>query len=275
MNIPSFKASPDDFAEFIKIVGENPKNKSKITIEIQEYLKNKSKRSRTISARNAINAIALPSLKKLSLIRGSGNNIELNENGVLLYKAIREGNHGRFVRLFSKLIIEFDKNEVHLLNLLSTFKKQFTFIELLKLARENGYESVKGDDKLSKWLNFLVYSGALIREGNQFRITNIEINLEKPKVTDSEFLQVLLNTYTYLNTRFNYANYVPVPKLRSILCEKFSKNGFMSYDFDEYLIKLYEKDTLKIVFSKPGKRVYDGLRVGKNYYYYVSIYNES
>lgn len=275
MNIPSFKAAPEDFTEFIKIIGNNPKNKGKITTEIHEYLKNKSKRKAVISVRNAINAIALPSLKKLSLIQGRGSDIELNENGKLLYDAVRKGDQGRYIRTFSKLIIEFDKNYVHLLELLSKLKRPFTYQEIVELAQGNGYELAKKDDKISKWLNFLVYSGALIRDGKEFRISNIKLNGEKPNVTDVEFLKTLLELYDYLNVELKYANYVPLPKIRNILCEKFSNRSFLSYDFDEYLRRLYEKGTPKIVFSKPGKRVYEGLRIGKNYYYYISIYNQS
>jgi hypothetical protein len=280
MRIFSIKAAPEDIQVFIEILGRNEENISKAKTEIQRYLQEKSIRKNTRQERNSIYAIALPSLRKLAVIDGHGTELRLNTNGKQMYDIISKGKEMEYRKMFAKIIIQIDKKENHLIEVIQKMNKsEISLKDVINEAKNNGYEFTKNDDKLIKWLRYLEYAGLLRKNENNIRLAiSAKWNENEIKVSMKKFEAVFFKAYNFINiTKMRNANYVAIPDLRLQVCKNLSENGFTTFDFDNYFRKIYQNGikSRQILLSKPGRRVSDGIKIGEKYYYYISIYAQT
>ena len=186
MKIPSLKASPSDIEIFIKIIGDNTGNIKIIYDQIYTYLKTKSTRKYEIVERNTRFAIALPSLKILSLIEGKGSKIRLSPNGLQLYHALQRSTT-EYRNKFSRLIDQIDRAKFKFIEIIENMNTNTISIEEIKSEfNKRGYNVMKNDDKITKWLRYLEFAGIIHKTETGYRlIKNINFD-QRDKVSISK-----------------------------------------------------------------------------------------
>lgn len=273
--IPSTKAAPEYLPDLLKIIDRNTGNIENMKREIHEYLLNKSSRGKR-NEYNSVYAIAFPTLKRLELIQNKGADVSLSQDGKLLLKRFNEKGLNEYKKLFAKILLRVDKEKAHVVgNLISFDKETASFEEIVNHLRENGVDTNLKDDRLRRWLRFLLYVDFIKDFDKKFIINKSQIkSIEKVKkpVNFDAFLDVLTQEYNKLKIKNRGNIYVKIPELERQVCEKIE--NFTTFDFREYLKKLKNHKIIgkKIIFSKPGARETGGIKIDNVYYYYISIY---
>jgi len=274
MKIISTKLNPKDIYPILEIFKKND-SVDIIKEKIHEYLSIVSPTGK-ISKRNAIYALALPTLKRLGLLNGSGKNIHLTSDAELLLKKYEEEGTLSYKKQLAKVIYNTDKNNAGILDLLYNNNiNEISKENLIELLKNNKIETKINDDRLNKWLRILNYVD-FIEYNNYLKINRFQINsiLSDKVVDDDIFINTLLKSYKELVREKRGNPYIPIPKLQSKVCNELLDKGLSTYDFRKKLVNLLQKENSKynILLSKPGAREPNGLRINGEYYYYLSIY---
>jgi len=92
---------------------------------------------------------------------------------------------------------------------------------------------------------------------------------------DELFRRLLFEGYEKLKRRTGGSPYVLIPDLRSYVIGRLSEQGMFidEAQFDDFL-RRQPRVTVEyiILLSPPGRREAGGIWIGKDYFYYVSIY---
>ena len=276
--IPSTKASPADIIELIKIVKEFTGNIDIMRKKIHEYLLKKSRRG-IRDEYNSVYAICFPTLKRLDLIKGKGATIHLSPDAEALIRTYEDKGTLGYKKLFAKIILRIDLEKAHVSENLRNFKKDHVSLdEIAKYLKSKGIDTNEKDDRLKKWLRFLKFVNFIEEEDNKIRINKFQINsifCGKKAISFNKFLNAFFTSYEKLQSKSRGSKYIKIPDLEKEVCLKLQDYNFTTFDFRINLTRLRRKmiDNKKILFSKPGAREKDGIKINGIYYYYISIFN--
>jgi hypothetical protein len=144
---------------------------------------------------------------------------------------------------------------------------------------EQGLTPVMLADRLAKWSAYLEYARFVdLRDANiTLNPAQIEASLaaNKVEVADELFRRLLFEGYAELKSHGMGSVYVPIPDLRRYVAKHLLQQGMpiSEAQFDD-LLRQQPRVTEEhvILLSPPGRRSDRGIWIGKDYYYYVSIY---
>ena len=276
--IPSTKASPSDVIELIKIVKEFTGNIDVMRKKIHEYLLKKSRRGRR-DEYNSVYAICFPTLKRLDIIKGKGENVHLSPDGEALIRTHEDKGPLEYKKLFAKIILRVDFEKAHVLENLVNFNKEHVSLEeLVQYLQSKGIDTNEKDDRLKKWLRFLKFIEFIEEEDGKIRINKFQINsilYGKKVINFNKFLNVFLSSYEKLQSKSRGSKYIKIPDLEKEVCLRLQDYNFTTFDFRVSLKRLRRRriNNNKILFSKPGAREKGGIKINGIYYYYISIFN--
>ena len=277
MKIISTKLNPKDILPILQII-RNYQDIVVIKKHIHDYLESVSVTG-SISMRNAVYALALPTLRQLNLITGRGKYVQLDVDGNLLLETFEKDGSEAYMRLLAKIILRADRENANVLGILRKSKKnRFTKKEIVRELSKHNIETSERDDRLVKWLRTLKYVGLIDRSNEHYRLNNYQINaLQKDTNVSSEaFSASLIKSYEKIVSKRRGNPYIPIPVLEREVCSLLSDEGFTTFDFRKRLVDMKNKkmDNYRIFFSKPGAREAKGLRIDGKYYYYVALFRE-
>jgi len=155
MKIPSIKLNPKNILPVLKIIQENEGNIDSIKRNIHAHLLHVSKRGK-ISERNAVYALAFPTLRRLNLLTGKGEHVRLGVDGKTLLKTYEMKRTDKFRRAMAKVILRADRESANVLETIKDLsKKQVSKEEIAAKLMEKGVETSATDDRLIRWLGVL------------------------------------------------------------------------------------------------------------------------
>ena len=238
---------------------------------------------------------AKPACERLHLITGQYKNrrLELTHDGETLLEAYQKSNTD-FLDTFGKLLLYWDKREkkvVHTLLKLYNVKGPDSYpgcpIALRELVSELNEIGIKITiDVLIDLLELYKETGIVKLKLSQDSLKNyVQLNIQRyqkleskklypsPKdISNDTFFDYLYDSYTSLLSRFHGSKYVPIPQLRKKVCSKRYLN-IPENVFDEKLIRLpFSIKGMRIAFSPPMEKRTNGVLKGKDYYYYLAIF---
>lgn len=276
--IPSTKAAPADILDLMQIISENVGNLERMKKEIHKYLLKKSLRGKR-NEYNSVYAICLPTLKRLDLVEGEGNNIRLSQDGEVLINTYKNKGDLEYKRLFAKIFLRIDFEKAHVVeNILKYDSEYVSFNKLVEYLKENGVDTDEKDDRLKRWLRLLKFVNFIEEEGDKLRINKYQINgilYGKHKISYERFIDTFFEAYERLQQKGRGSKFVKIPDLEREVCKRLKTYYYTTYDFRQSITQLRGKqiDNKKIVFSKPGAREKGGIKIEGNYYFYISIFN--
>jgi len=94
-------------------------------------------------------------------------------------------------------------------------------------------------------------------------------------VTPTIFFERVLEAHQKLAKERKGNPFVPIPEIEREVCSQFVDEEFTTFDFRQRLSDLKGKKVkgYTLVFSKPGFRKANGLRIKGEYYYYMAIFS--
>lgn len=270
----------------LKCIERNEGNILSMKNCIHSYLQRHSHRKKQRNMRSDVYGIALPSLRKLKLIAGRGQLLQLNSNGKLLLKSYSSGGVAEFKYQFGRILHEIDKKNCKVIPSLVEISERenrnvVRYEELVSTLLNKGIETYEKDERLKKWLPFLEYVNLIERMDKTLFQVNLklvkEYRLKKPTAPFKLFETTLFEEYERLEAKEGI--YVPIYILIMSVCSKLIEKGyyFNTFDFEKFFVDLLNKygslEKKKILLSQPGKREEEGIYVDNTYYYFISIYN--
>jgi len=286
MKLITIKATPHMILGLLKCINENEGNIPNMKNCIHLYLQKLSGKEKQRNIRSDVYGVALPSLRKLKLIRGHGRLLRLNSNGKLLLRSHSAGGIDKFKHQFGRLLLDIDERNCKIVSSLvdiSSIKRSDSVSHgrLVKALVEKGIETREKDERLRKWLPFLKFV-SLIREVKENTLqVNFELlesyKMERTIVSSEAFEEIVFEEYQKLEIKEGV--YVPICMLSERTCARLIERGdsFTTFDFERYFIALLNKysslEKKKILLSQPGKREEEGMYIDNTYYYFVSIYD--
>lgn len=284
--IPPVKAKPESIPYLLKIISDNEGDYKAITKDVYEYLCTITLKKKKPSIKNLVRAVALPTLRHLLLIGGTGNDTSISARGrVLLNKSLSEFDEvseSNFRKSFAEYILKLERRYFipvsdSSLSLTESLEGQFFDISsLLKHIQDEFGEKATNTDRLRRWLSYLKYVGFIKDTGKAgvYRLHKHQIKaaeISKTEVPDSDFKQKLISEYYELASSYQTLGYVAIPKLRHAVCVSFD-GRLWDEDFDRILKKIKKEDETYIIgFAEPMSRKSGGLHLNGRYYYYVVI----
>lgn len=277
MKIISTKLNPKDILPILRIINDSDRV-DVIRNRIYEYLNSVSPRGH-ISMRNAVYALAFPTLRQLKLVIGRGKYIRLDADGQLLLETYDKQGKEEYMRLLAKTILRADTENAAVMGILSEGKKSsFTKEEIVRKLLQNDVDTSADDDRLVKWLRILKFVGLIEWSDNLYSVNHLQINaLQKnANVSSKSFNLTLIDSYEKLMKERRGNPYIPIPLIEREVCSRLSDRGFTTFDFRKRLVSLKGRkiDGYRLFFSKPGAREPNGLRINGQYYYYVALFKE-
>ena len=278
ISIPAIKLNPKDIPPILKII-KQIEDPTIVREKIHQYLLAESPTG-SISFRNAVYALSFHTLRVLKLIEGRGDKLRLSVDGQILLNAyVNEGIDG-FKKEMAKIVARVDQENA---NVLESIKRigsgVFEAAEVERQLVAMGVDSPSRGGKLTKWLRLLQHVRFIDRlndeyKYNEYQVMAIDKGLERISIT--AFFKMLNDSYDILTSKRRGNPYIPIPEIEDSVCRRLLDQGFTTFDFRNYLRKLYNKkiDGYRIYFSKPGAREANGLRINDNYYYYIAIFGE-
>jgi hypothetical protein len=274
--IPSTKAAPEWILDLLRIVSSNTGDLPAMKIAIHQYLLGQSTRGKR-NERNSVYAIAFPTLDRLGLKQGKGENVRLSPDGEILLKASKSGIDA-YKKLFAKIVYKADSEKAHVLEALRrTGEGSITKDELVSSLKSLGVSTYTKDDRLAKWLRFLEFSDFISRDESAcIRLNSAQLRaIERggPPVEFKHFMNVFFEEYRRLKMANRGNTYVKIPDLERAVQNRFVESDFTTFDFRLFLktLKGYSSKEGRILLSKPGSREPGGIWINSIYYYYVSI----
>jgi len=284
--IPALKTPVNKVIGLVEIVHRWTGNRKPMDDAIVKYLRDVSGASR----RNLIRAYAVPTLSHLGLVKGRGENLRYSPDGESLVNAAQQG-FDAGLRRFGYLLHTVDSEKgLQVLSELTDMQADEKPVSRDDLGTrlwakyrsqlaEQGLTPAMLADRLAKWLAYLEYVRFIdLRDTNiMLNPAQIEASLaaNKVEVTDELFRRLLFEGYEQLKSCTMGSVYVPIPDLRRCVAGHLLEQGMpiSEAQFDDLLRqqpRVMEEHV--ILLSPPGRRSDGGIWIGKNYYYYVSIY---
>lgn len=285
-SIPALKAPASKVIGLVEIVYRWTGDRKAMDDAIVKYLRDVSGASR----RNLIRAYAVPTLSNLGLVEGRGENLRCSPDGESLVNAAQQ-NFDTGLRRFGYLLHALDDRKgLQVLFELMDMQagEQPVNQNVLGTRLWNKYHSQLAEqgltrtmlaDRLAKWLAYLEYVRFidLLDANITLNPAQIEASLavNKVEVADELFRRLLFEGYEELKSHVMGSAYVPIPDLRRYIAERLLEQGtpISEAQFND-LLRQQPRVTEEhvILLSPPGRRSDGGIWIGKNYYYYVSIY---
>ena len=277
MKIPSTKLNPRDILPIIEIIQKNEGNIEAIKDKIHSYLSNVSEKGK-ITERNAVYALAFPTLKRLNLLVGKGEQIRLSVDGRMLFRVYETKGIDAFNRKLAYIIFRADKESADVLGAIKDSRKEhLSKREIASKLIEKSIETSVADDRLTKWLRILKYVRFIDKVDNLYTFNDYQLSAvkrESAKVPLDVFFNKLLQAHHKLTRERGGNPFIPIPEIEREVCSQFVDEGFTTFDFRRHLSELKGKtiDGYTVVFSRPGSRESKGLRIKGEYYYYIAIF---
>lgn len=285
-SIPALKAPANKVIGLIKIVHRWTGDRKPMDDAIVKYLRDVSGASRP----NLIRAYAVPTLSHLGFVEGRGENLRCSPDGESLVNAAQQGLDAD-LRRFGYLLHTLDSEKgLQVLSELADMQadeKPVSRDDLVtrlwtkhhsQLA-DQGLTLTMLADRLAKWLAYLKYVRFIdLRDANiTLNPAQIEASwtANKVEVAGELFRRLLFEGYEGLKSHAMGSVYVPIPDLRRYVAKHLLEQGtpISEAQFDD-LLRQQPRVTEEhvILLSPPGRRSDGGIWIGKDYYYYVSIY---
>lgn len=284
--IPPVKAKPESIPYLLKRVSENEGDYRAITKSVYEYLCSLSVRKKKPSIKNSVRAVALPTLRHLLLIEGTGDYTFVTARGqILLNKSLSEFGditESSFRKSFAEYILRLERRYFIPVSdsaskLTESSEEQFFDISaLLKYMQDRFGEDTTNMDRLRRWLGYLKYVGFIeeARKAGVYRLNKHQIKaaeIGKAEVSDSDFKHRLIREYYKLSSSYQTLGYVSIPKLRYAVCVSFD-GKLWDEDFNRILKRIKKEDEKYVIgFAEPMVRKSGGLHLNGRYYYYIFI----
>jgi hypothetical protein len=206
--------------------------------------------------------------------------IQLARNGELLHDAIREGPE-EADSVLAKILLSLDLKGWKIAETVrSIAEAPEGTVSVDRLRTELAREEVRvSPTTLRDFLNILrelkvvkfetAEKVRIIMRGYQ-RILGTRLYREP---SDRKFFNALSAAYLTLLPRAHGSRYIPIPDVKSIVCKRVSLD-IPEYVFDEKLEQLpLDFAGKRIDLSPPMNRVAGGVKRGKDYFYYIAIYD--
>jgi hypothetical protein len=231
-------------------------------------------------AETVVSAYVTPTLGNLMLIEGPAGRIRLSSDGRRCLAAYENSDENGFKLRFGLQLILLDSQTAQLIPyMLAHHNSNTTAVTVLELKKELQVLGVKGADKttpVSSWMDFLEYVDLIFSVGSRKYILSSQYRAMRngePKVSEAVFMNALRTSYESLLPNTYGSPYVPIPDLREHVCRKL---GISSFGFNRLLVDLafskQDIDSVRIVLATPMRYKPYGLRVGRKYYYFVSMF---
>lgn len=278
MKIPSTKLNPRDILPIMEIIQKNEGNIEAIKEKVHSYLSNISEKGK-ITQRNAVYALAFPTLKRLNLLIGKGDRIRLSVDGGMLFRIYETEGIDAFSRKLAYIIFRADKESADVLGAIEDSRKEhLSKREIALRLVEKGIETSVADDRLTKWLRILKYVRFIDKVDSLYMFNNYQLSAvkrESVKIPLNVFFNKLLQAHRKLTRERRGNPYIPIPAIERQVCSQFADKGLTTFDFRRHLSELRGKtiNGYTVVFSKPGFRESKGLRIKGEYYYYIAIFS--
>lgn len=265
----ALKISPTDVSSLLKIIFEN-KGHRKIMEELTlNYYKKSSRQSNTPHL-SPLRVRVAHSLRKLGLLTGMKESIQLTSEGEYLYSIIDDLN--AFKRELSRIILQIDEKKCRILVFFNN-KKSLRYNDIVNELKKENIIIKKNDDKLRRWLQFLTYCNIISFSSQGYTLDTDYLEALKTtrkKISLKKFESVLYGEYKILKNK--KGSYASIPSLKSAVSSKLKNKGFTPFDFNDFLIDLIEDTPKKrIILSKTGVRQVGGIFYKKAYYHFLSI----
>lgn len=276
MRVPSTKLNPKHFLPIIVIIQRNEGNLGGIRKNIHSYLLGAS-RKKTIGERTAVYALAFPTLRRLNLLRGKGEHIRLSVDGRILINAYETKGDNAYNNKLAKVVLRADRENANVLEAIKELDiRQFGRAEIAIELVKRGVETSAIDDRLTNWLRILKYVRFIDRIDSLHVLNQDQLEVSERDfvdVSETVFVKEVLKAHQKLSKKRRGNPFIPIPEIEQEVCRQFFDNGFTTFDFRERLSNQKGKtiDGFKIVFTKPGSREANGLRIHGEYYYYIAI----
>jgi hypothetical protein len=279
--IPAVKLSPKLVFGMLKIVDQNEGNPEKMREDMIKYYRSESIREKTPTPKNIVRAVTLPSLRHLDLIEGYWPRVSINPNGKNILKAYNTHGKSEAIRRFGQILCRIDRKTGSVTELLLSKRNDHNMISFSDVVRSlkagYGAKSEKEirviSDRLKRWLQYLKYIGFIELNGSLIKVNrSVILNCQEDKrveISSKQFVELLRRDYREL-VRKEGSVYVPIPKLRDLICDE---TGMLKDEFYDMLQSIkFATNTYSILLSEPMLREKGGITVGNKYYYYLSIY---
>lgn len=275
--IPSLKARAEWIPWALECIKVNAGNYLAMQECIVTIWRGLSQRTKSPSIKNSLRAVFGPTLRHLELVTGERLNVKLTAKGDELFNIYRSEGEAGFKKAFAKHLLKLDKERwLGLIFEIQCLGQPVSQDKLLRYLGEK-YPDIKlSSDKLRKLLLHYVYTGLVALEGEtillrEALLESISTGLEV-KLSDEQFLEALNKAYKELSSDFLGSPYVPIPKIRDMVCRE---TKMWPVDFDRYLERLpRETSEYLIHLTEPMLRKPGGLRLAGKYLYYLAIYNK-
>jgi hypothetical protein len=306
--IPSLKGFPEQIKPTIKAIERcqnlpYPSNKNCVEQHLSVELPKLSPSKRP-KLENLIYAQVIPTCKRLGLITKDQRHRRLTFIGRKLSNCAK--NDKEFKVTLGKAILEFDKKYFRLVEALKeTQRHPGDFVNLgdliaklwemgidscqnpvtLPKAQAEKLKELKIDSKgtrLSDGLQFYEYVGIVMIDEKKVcllqsginSILNYKIEKKADEIPDVKFFHVLYEKYRWLaREKFN-SPFVPIiPYLREMICDEL---GITETTFSQKLVNFPSSFMGKRILLSPPMVVkpdHEIIRIGREVFYFISIYN--
>jgi hypothetical protein len=286
--IPALKSPPEIVPRLVVILYDCADRREEVDRRMTEALRKIS----LASPRNLLRAYAAPTLNNLGLAEGAGKSWRCSPDGESLALAYQNSDDEGLKR-FGYILYQRDEKDglrvIAELQRRGADKKPISRRQLAEslfsryndeLAEQDISNEILSD-RLAKWLGYLHYVRFVdYVENDTVRLYPFEVETaltgEESSWELNEFKNGLVASYKSLRAEHPSIVYVPLPDLRQRMFEmifKRQKRAFSTVAFNDALRKLPKAtDEYVILLSPPGSQSGGGIRIGDNYYYYISIH---
>lgn len=268
--IIALKISSADIVHLLSIINDNVGSRKLMEELVLKYYK---KTSKIIASphHNPLRTRVVHSLRNLQLLQGQGLDIELTPEGIHLCSF--SNNPEKFKKALAKIILHIDEKKCHIIDLIKKMNRNVKYEDIVYELEKADVTVKKGDDKLRRWLQFLLYCEILKYTPPFYRFDTgiIEaLKSESQPIPPTEFEEILYEEYDAIKKTRGI--YVSIPAIKQAVFERLKNKGFMPFEFQDHLLTIIQEEPRrKIVLSETGVRQTGGIFYSKTYYHFIII----
>jgi hypothetical protein len=274
--VPAIRLKPSLLPDAIRIIATNEGDRKMTDLRIHEMLIRASKRPKPPDFVAATRAVTYPTLRHLGLAFGDGDLIRLTASGDVLNESLRKNNEQFSITLATHLL-KWDRSNIQLLEKVRELSTEGSSITVGTVANRYWPDDKTAASDLRRLLAYFeaanlltVASGVISINRNQVEAVQ---HLASNPVNKEEFVKVLLQEYSS-EVRVRSSPAIPIPILERRVCRAFH-NRLWPDEFRTILASLpKETESYVIHFGQPMVREGQGLRIGRQYFYYIQIHRK-
>lgn len=271
--IPVIRMKPSLLPDVLRAIAVTEGDRKKTDAKIYEIMIRESKRSKPPTFVAATRAVTYPTLRHLGLAFGDGDLIRLTASGDALNESLA-GDREQFSMSLAVHLMNWDRSNIQLLNKIREISASGSPVTFGAIADQYWPNDKIAANDLKRLFPYYQAADLVTISPDGVSVNENQVETAKKLSTSSvskeNFVKTLLEEY-FSEVRVRGSPAIPIPILERRVCRAFQYHLWPD-SFRNTLASLpRESPDYLIHFSQPMEREGEGLRIGREYFYYIQI----